>query len=272
MSGSDRPIWFAGDLGDPEAWAIASALPSTSTRLIDCPGDLPLRWPAVGDASPRVVVVHRGVLGATDGERLARLRGRLGGSRRIILGVGPEARYADIDRWSRWVDVVLPEAVAAGTIVRHVQIAEPILIGPLPQGSSQFRRAVAVASTNSELRATLAAILRASGYEVVERVRPEDSGGVATVWDVPVLEPGWRDRLATVAATHPVLALIGFLDRSTANLARAAGASACLDLPCDLADLVLAVDRIVGIRRDLGHPCPPSPNRGTIKAVGKPGG
>ena len=284
MSGSERPrpIWFTGDLGDPGSRAIASALPHGRTRWIDAPGDFPRRWPGIAAESPRVVVLHRGVLQATDGERVARLRGRLGGSRPIILCVGPHVRYAEIDRWMRWVDVVLTESVAAETIVRHVQTAEGVSSvlggeagkrGQTPESwSVQAHRTVSVVSTNPELRATLAAILRSGGYEVVELVQLEDSGGsagVATVWDVPVLEPTWRDRLATMSATVPVVTLVGFLDRSTANLARVSGASACLDLPCDLADLVGAVDRVAGIRRDPAHIGPPAPMRGSVKPVGK---
>ena len=266
MNGSDRPkpIWFAGDLGEPGSVAIASALPGRETRLIDASDGLPPRWPVVGSDSPRVVVVHRGVLGATDGERLARLRGRLGASRAIILCVGPHVRYAEIDRWMRWVDLVLAEALASETIARHVQTVAPTMIGP-----SILGRTVAVVSTNFEVRATLAAILRGGGYEVVERVELEDLGGLASVWDVPILEQDWRERLAARTSTNPVLALIGFLDRMTAKLARDSGASACLDLPCDLEDLVMAIDRMVGIRRDQGHQAPPAPMRGATRPVGK---
>jgi len=284
MNGSERPrpIWFVGDLGDSGSRVIASALPRERTRWIDAPGDLPRRWPGITPESPRVVVLHRGILQATDGERVARLRERLGGSRPIILCVGPHVRYAEIDRWMRWVDVVLTETAAAETIVRHVQKAEggPSLLGgatgkggQTPESrSSKAHRTVSVVSTNPELRATLAALLRSGGYEVIELVQLEDSGGspgVATVWDVPVLEPTWTVRLATKSVTVPVVALLGFLDRTTANLARASRASACLDLPCDLADLMGAVDRIAGIRRDPAHISPPAPMKGASSRSAK---
>ena len=262
MNGSDRPIWFVGDLDDPGAVAIASALPADSTGRIDAPGNLPTEWPVVEDDLPRVVVLHRAILGGTDGERVGRLRKQLGPARTIILCVGPHVRYFEVDRWLRWVDMVLTETVAAATIGRHVQRVNP----PRPEPS----RTVAVVSGNFELRATTAAILRSTGYEVVEHPELEEASKLpqlATVWDVPILEPNWRSRLSVRAATSPVLALIGFLDRGTANAALGAGAAAVLDLPYDLADLTQSVDRIVGVRRDQAHRNPPSPMRGSGKPI-----
>ncbi len=256
MSGPDRPIWFAGDRDDPVAGAIAAALPAGQTRFLDCPDDLPGPWPGVSARGPRVVVLHRAHLGATDAARVARLRRRLDPTRPIILCVGPHVRYADTERWAGLVDLILPEALAAETIARHVGLVEP------SRGPSTGRT-VAVVSTQPELRAAWAAILRGGGYEVTETVTPEATPpGLAAVWDVPVLEPTWPARLASRIGTGPVVASIGFLDRTTREIARRSGASACLDAPCDLADLVLAVDRMVGIRRDAAHPGPPAPLSG----------
>jgi len=264
MSG-DRPIWFAGDVDDPVAAAIARALPVFRSRLIACPGDLPSPWPKVAAESPRVVVVHRAILGSTDAGRLATLRRRLGPTRPVILCVGPHVRYADIERWAGLVDLVLPEAVAAETIGRHVEAAGPGL-------APSTGRVVAVVSTQNELRTTWGAIFRAGGYEVVEAVQLEDPPGrMAAVWDVPVLEPTWAARLAARASSGPVVASVGFLDRTTRDIARKAGASACLDLPADLADLWHAVDRVAGIRRDMAHATPPAPLRGeTRRRSGQP--
>ncbi len=252
MSGADRPIWFAGDLGDPLAAEIARALPVARTRRLDCPLNLPKPWPAVGDQAPRVVIVHRAHLGETDAGRLARLRRRLGPERRVILCVGPHVRYADIERWSPWIDLVLPEATAAETIGRHVGGFELVAGARSPQPNG---RTIAVVSTNTELRATWDAILRLAGFEVVEA---ENLAGLSprlpAVWDVPVLEADWPDRLAARCLVGPTIAAIGFLDRTTRALARSAGAGACLDMPCDLADLTRAVDRITGLRRDPAHP------------------
>ena len=254
MSESDRPVWFAGDLADPLAGAIVQALAPLRPRLIPCPGDLPSEWPSLEAAAPRIVVVHRSTLGATDAGRLAKLRGRLEAGCLVILGVGPQVRSADIERWGALVDLVLPEALAAETIGRHLGIVEATAI-------QAHGRGVAVASTSPELRATWGAILRASGYDVVEFVQLEGAPpGQPTVWDVPVLEPGWAGRLQARSRSGPIVAAIGFLDRTTREQARRAGAASCLDMPADLLDLVHAIDRITGLRRDPGHPGVPAPS------------
>ena len=262
MSTIDRPIWFAGDLGDPVVGAIAGALPGGRTRRLDCPVDLPRPWPTVGDPAPRVVVVHRAYLGETDAGRLARLKRRLGPERLVILCVGPHVRYAESERWLAWVDVVLPEAAAVETIARHVAGSAERGAGRItpPTGRTV---AVAVVSTNGELRATWAAICRAGGYAVVEARDLESlPAGLPAVWDVPVLETGWAERIKARVVVGPLVAAIGFLDRTTRAVARQAGASACLDLPSDLADLVHAVDRVSRLRRDLAHPGVPASNLG----------
>ena len=257
MSGAGRPIWCAADPGDPLAGAILAALPASRTRAIACPGDLPAIWPKVGREAPRVVVVHRAHLGGTDRGRLARLRQKLGPDRRVILCVGPHARYADVERWLLLVDLVLPEAAAAETIAWHVGLA-----APSPRTRAAAGRGVAVVSTGPALRGTWGAILRAVGHDPSEHDRLEAvPPGCAVVWDVPVLEPDWPARLAARAALGPVVAAIGFLDRATRDQARRAGAVACLDLPGDLADLVLAVDRATGNRRDPAQPAVLGPKR-----------
>ena len=78
-------------------------------------------------------------------------------------------------------------------------------------------------------------------------------------WDVPVLDLDWPARLASLAKAGPVLALLGFADRSIVTLARGHGASACLDLPCDVGDLLASLDRLSTIRIDPPHELPPSP-------------
>jgi hypothetical protein len=67
------------------------------------------------------------------------------------------------------------------------------------------------------------------------------------------------------ADTRPVLALMGFADRELVSLARSLGASACLDLPVDPADLAFVLDRMTARERrsgaglDPAHPVPPAP-------------
>ena len=263
MIGADRTIWFAGDLSDPVVGEIAGALPGERTRWLDSPADLPRPWPTVGSQSPQVVVVHRSLLGDTDAGRLARLKRRLRPEGKIILCVGPHVRYVEIERWLAWVDAVLPEAAAVDAIARQVAEVE----GLRPCGMLDDRpthatgRTIGVASTNTELRSTWRAILQAGGYSVVDTSDPESlPDRLVTLWDVPILEANWANRLAARKARGPVIAAIGFLDWTTRSLALAAGASACLDLPTDLADLVMAVDKVSGVRRDLAHPSIHVPN------------
>jgi DNA-binding NarL/FixJ family response regulator len=72
-----------------------------------------------------------------------------------------------------------------------------------------------------------------------------------------VLEAGWAQRLEWRARrTGPVIALAGFADRAVVARARGAGAVACLELPCDLDDLVDAVDRTVTLATPESWPIP----------------
>ena len=74
-----------------------------------------------------------------------------------------------------------------------------------------------------------------------------------------------HDALARRVRVGPVVALIGFADRSLVAEAKGAGASAVLDLPFDLADLAAALDRLPlpsparPTRNEPGHPTPPRP-------------
>jgi DNA-binding response OmpR family regulator len=93
-----------------------------------------------------------------------------------------------------------------------------------------------------------------------------------TIWDVPVLEPDWAERLERRARlTGPVIALFGFADRDDVVTAKARGAVACLELPYDVDDLIDVVDRVgrsipadkwpKHLRVELPHRLPPRPRR-----------
>jgi hypothetical protein len=234
--GASPRVVVAGDLADPLVADLAAALPADAVR-VDCPGDLPDSWPdAARDA--RSLVLHRSFLTAGDAERLARDR-RAGRFPKVVLCVGPHARYHHVQRWSERVDVVLPEAIAPEVVGRYVA-ADGGAVPPAPAG-----RTVAVVSGLYEVGSVLADALAASGY-AVSRARDWSSGpaGELAVWDVPVLEPDWPAALERAAATRPVVALIGFADRALVRLARSRGASAVLDLPCDPADLAYVLHRL----------------------------
>jgi hypothetical protein len=262
MDGLDRSPWFVGDLEDPWVLAIADALPRGAPRM-RCSAELPSVWPAPLLAA-RTLVLHRPALTSVDAERLRRLRAREGPPIKIVLCVGPHARYRDLERWIPLIDALLPEATARETIARHVTGAESLARPPEP------RPRVTVVSHLFEMRGTLVDACEAAGYPVTPAVDwpIDDTSGLA-VWDVPVLEDEWPALLAQQASSRRVVALLGIADRVTVRLARAHGAAACLDLPCDPADLVFVLDRLAAQAQASGssrepqgepaHDLPPAP-------------
>jgi hypothetical protein len=239
MDRPDLSTWFLGDLDDPWVSAIAGRLPACAQRL-DCAGEFPPTWPE-GIRDARTIVAHRAVLTDTD---LARLKGLIERSAssnrraRIVLCVGPHARYHDLQRWSAWVDVVLPEATAPETIGRHLcASAEPRAL--------RQRGEVTLVSGLEELRYALTEACEEAGYSVApKRDWPDEVASDLVVWDVPVLDDEWPIVLGRAARRSRIVALIGFADRVSVSVARAQGAAACLDLPCDPADLVHVLDRL----------------------------
>ncbi|MEO6808382.1 MAG: hypothetical protein ABI353_04650 [Isosphaeraceae bacterium] len=251
---------FLGDMDDPWVAAIAGALPR-GTLVVPCPGDLPENWPDLAKTA-RFVVLHRAIPTFADAERLRKFRqaNRLvdDPTPRVILCVGLHARYHHLERWTPWVDRIVPEATAAETIARE------LLPQPTRMRVAVPRPSLAIVSTNYELRQVLAESCRLAGYPT-ELARDWDDAprtGPA-VWDVPVLEDDWPRRLVDQARSRAVVALIGFADRAQVTRARTAGASACLDLPVDPADLVYVIDRVAANRSrflvDSGHAVPPNP-------------
>ncbi|WP_435007485.1 hypothetical protein P12x_004774 [Tundrisphaera lichenicola] len=252
MEGSDRAPWFLGDLDDPWVVAIADAIPRA--RRFHHPDDLPDSWPIDGVAPP-AVILHRRHLTVADAHRVVGLRSRWERPPRIILCVGPQARYADVECWSRLVEVVIPEATALDTVARHA-----LESGSAPRAGGNRPR-VALVSTDRELRVALAETCRSAGYLAeARRDWSELAPDCPVVWDVPVLEAGWGAQLSRRATTSTVVALLGFADRATVRASRAAGASACLELPCDSADLIATLDRVVSRPRiEPAHSTPPPP-------------
>jgi hypothetical protein len=252
MDDPDPLPWFVGDLADPWVSAIAEAL-SPGARRFDAPGPLPDSWPE-GWSDARRVVVHRAHLTDGDRERLGRLKAEAGQKLRLILCVGPQPRYRDVERWAPMVEAVLPEAIARETIARHVG-------GTVVRAPGAVRPRIAVVSALHELRMALADACREAGYPVEPAADFAATSARRVVWDVPVLEDDWPRRLAHEARSRAVVALMGFADRATVDLARSRGASACLDLPCDPADLAFVLDRLFAEERvgDPAHVVPPDP-------------
>ena len=264
----DRPVascWFAGDLADPWVAEIADALPRPARRL-DCPGDLPETWP-VGPL-PNVVILHRANLTPTDAERLRLLRGRGPCPPRVVLCAGSYARYHHWERWGPLIDAVLPEATASASVARHLIEGEP--------RSRSTRPRLAVVGGDRELRHALADACDLAGFAPETHDRWADApSGVVSLAIVPMLADDWAHDLAHLARTRPIVALLGFADRLSVSLAKRRGAVACLDLPCDLADLIYVLDRIVWNRNDLTHHVPPPPlglrfSRSAVVDPGRP--
>jgi hypothetical protein len=252
MNAPDGPVWFVGDLDDPWVGAIADAVPGGVLRH-SCAGELP-ECLFRNLPPPRALVLHRAALSSRDAGWLARLRGGPTVAPRVILCVGPHARHADLERWSSLLDVVVPEATARETIARHV--AE----GGERTRPSVPRPRISVVSGHYELRQALADVVAAAGYSVVAVSRWSEATPVGpAVWDVPVLETDWTRGMARRARLGSVVALLGFADRALVRQARAHGASACLELPCDPADLIWALDRLAVRRVEPAHDMPPPP-------------
>jgi hypothetical protein len=251
MDGPERTVWFVGDLDDPWARGIGDAIPNVVARAYDSSWCDEISECA---ASPATLVLHRAYLSTVDAERLAKLRVKP--ASHIILCAGPHARYADIERWSALVDVVLSEATARETIGRYLAAFE----GRRPVRPPGPRARVGIVSGNYELRRTLAEACESAGYpsEAASDWGEMTPGG-AIVWDVPLVDSNWPRVLAKHSRLSKVVGLFGFADRSIVNQARGEGATACLDLPCDLADFVYVLDRVAGTRVEPAHDVPPGP-------------
>jgi hypothetical protein len=237
MDSRDAAPWFVGDCDDPWVAGIAAALPRGTTRL-SCPGALPDAWPDKM-AAARTLVLHRAHLTNGDAERIRRLRDRQGPPIRVILCVGPNARYRDVERWSVLVDAILPEATAQETVARHLATGEE---AERPEGP---RPSVLIVSGQYELRRVLAEACEAAGYPATEESAwPAAEPSGLAVWDVPALDEDWPGVLERQTRGCRVITLIGFADRVSVSLARSLGAAACLDLPCDPADITFLLDRL----------------------------
>ncbi len=284
-----------GDLSDPWVELIAESLRGTaSVTRLDCPDELPDR-PFDGGRPPRIAILHRNRLGARDARRVSGWRSQAGAESAlaIVLCVSPYVRYEEVERWQALVDNVLPEATAPdvlpGRVTRLLENTKRTLP---PQRTPAFH--VEVASGIEALGSALVDTCTAAGFRT--RLVPDllwsDHAGrpghpagnerVVTIWDVPVLEPGWPEQVERRARlTGPVITLFGFADRAIVTEAKARGAAACLDLPYDGDDLIDVIDRVVQARALDPWPVPariepphvlPIRSRRPGAAPGKPAG
>ena len=250
MDGDAPTALFLGDLDDPWVSAIAGALPLGASCL-HVAGDLP---PLASLA--RVIVVQRSSLGPSDREVFLEWKDRAGIPPKLILCVGPQIRAGDLDRWAGPADVILHEATASETIARHVTAW---------RRPRHLRPPVTVVGGSFECRRILAATCEAAGERVrIARDWDEAPAGGVAVWDVPVLETSWATRLSLKATDRRIVCMMGFADRDLVTRARRNGASACLDVPYEPADLAFVLNRLAAERPillpfDPAHASPPRP-------------
>ena len=214
MDASPSPIGFIGDLGDPWVAGIADVvLAAGATQRLDCPRTLP-EHPFDCEHPPRVIVIHRHGLAESDADRVRAWREATGGGSlpMVILCISPYVRYVDLERWSGLVDLVVSEATAAevlpGKIARLLGGGERR--SPCSEAPA-FR--IEVAGGDDELCRALADVFEAAGYRA-DAIDDQEIGGVLrarnrsasfpervlTIWEVPVLEPGWAERLESARA------------------------------------------------------------------------
>jgi len=288
MAAKTDAIGFIGDLEDPWVAGIADALPANlGVERLNCTGDVPEEPFGLGQL-PRLIVLHRHQLSALDRARIKRWREQIEAEIKpaVVLCVSPYVRYEEIERVLGLVDQVVPEGTAAdilpGRIVRYIK-------GPAarcPRGDGAHF-AVEVSGRNEDLCRTLVEVCVRAGYRAaaVDDLHASDfvrapsaelprAERTLTIWEVPVLEPGWSEALERRAlATGPVIGLLGFADRATVSRAKAKGAAACLDLPFEIEDLIDSVERAAGsrapeqwplpARAEPPHQLPPRPRRRT---------
>jgi hypothetical protein len=279
-------IGFVGDLEDPWVSAIADALPADLVVVRQsCAGDLP-EQPFERRPWPRLMVLHRHRLSALDRTRIRQWREHVEGANKpvLILCVSPYVRYEEIEGVLGLVDQVVPEGTSAdilpGRIVRYFKGP-----GAARPGGDEAHFAIEVSGSNEDLCRTLVEVCIRAGYRAraiddlargeVIRMQAEASSGAErtlTIWEVPVLEAGWSEILERRAlGTGPVIAVMGFADRTTVSRAKAHGAAVCLDLPFEIDDLIDSVARAGGsrapeqwplaARAEPPHQLPPRPRR-----------
>ena len=261
MNDPSLAAWFVGNLGDPWVAAIADALPfPLVTKRLNAPGDLPeCRFEDL--AGPVRVVVHRAVLTRLDFQTVARWRGKLPAGSRLILCFGPHVRHSELGQWSEIVDVAIPEATARDTVANHCYRGESKSSGS--ERAPGGRWPIGVISGLFSLRETIAENCESAGFLVNRASRPDDlPAGMITVWDLPTLEPSWAEALEARAKSSTVVALLSFADRGLVTRARRSGATACLDLPLDIAEIPAVIERFgTSIpRAESPHELPPAPS------------
>lgn len=265
-------VGFIGDLDDPWVGAIADAIPAhLRVERSNCTGDVPDE-PFGLQPIPALIVLHRHRLTAQDRAQIKRWKeqGESGTKPTVVLCVSPYVRYEDIERALGLIDHVIPEGTAADTLPGRIA---RFTDGPPPRDGrrSGVTFAIEVSGKNEDLCRTVVEVCLRAGYraaaiddllagELAKARHPASPAAerTLTIWEVPVLEPGWSEVLERrTAATGPLIALMGFADRALVSQAKAKGAVACLDLPFEIEDLLDCVERAAELRAPEHWPLPP---------------
>jgi hypothetical protein len=245
-----------GDPGDP--WTARLIERTPRPRLIVDPAPAAFEaWPEAACNAGRVVV-HAAALDVRLTLALRSLRRETPPDVPFLLVQHPLNRYAQVEPLVGLFTDVLTEATALEVLDGR------LAPGPVPSGPAAE---VAIVSNLSELGYWLHAACRAAGFEPRLARRWADVGSEPiAVWDLPVPDGGWEDRLRREARRRAVIVLGGFLDRPLVERLDALGAAACLDLPCSADDLAHVLNRLaIGLPRRRTHyldspaPTPPAP-------------
>ncbi len=280
VEAADQAILFAGELDDPWVALIVASLSNVAAvRTVDVKSSIPARLSG-DDERLRTVIIHRSRLSQIDLSRIEGYRrenrSKLG--QEIILCYSPYVRYAELERCSQAVNLLIPEASAVDILPLHLGRDLDRSAATLALSHRKSIQ-VEVISANQSLRATLLEICLGAGFGALDssdeaftphslhscraRVGAVLSGNdwpypVVTLWDVPVLDASWPELIEHRSRLGPVIALLGFADRATVGLARARGAAACLDLPFNAVDLIDVLDRVSRpLMDEREHPHPP---------------
>lgn len=241
-------VVFFGDRDDPYARSIAHAIPRLD-RAIDCPDLIPdLGRFGRELGGYHVIVAHRSNPRPLEIDRLAAVRTvDHAVPQRIILCTGDYLRYREWNRYRTEIDAILAETSARETIAFHV---DP---GFSHRSAPVARAKVAILGGNRTLSETIAEACREFGRDSDIITYVSDLSYIkesTLIWINPSFERDRIDCFSSAAERNAIVALIGCADRVRDLAARRLGAAACLDFPCDLADLAFVLDRI-DLKREL---------------------
>ena len=114
VEAADQTILFAGELDDPWVGLIVASISNVAAvRTVDVKGPIPARLSG-DDERLRTVIIHRCRLSQIDVSRIEGYRQENRSKLRpeIILCYSPYVRYAELERCSQAVDLLIPEASA----------------------------------------------------------------------------------------------------------------------------------------------------------------